>query len=136
MFKRILIANRNFGCGSSREHAPQALMRWGIAGFVAESFAEIFFGNCVALGLPCLMASAEGVGQLMSAVEEDPSRELTIDVAAQTVRFDDLSIEATLPVGLREQLIKGGGDALGQLLTASGEIAARAESLPYIRGFR
>ena len=133
---RILIANRNFGCGSSREHAPQALMRWGIAGFVAESFAEIFFGNCVALGLPCLMASAEGVGQLMSAVEEDPSRELTIDVAAQTVRFDDLSIEATLPAGLREQLIKGEWDALGQLLTASGEIAARAESLPYIRGFR
>ena len=90
----------------------------------------------MALGLPCLMASAEGVGQLMSAVEEDPSRELTIDVAAQTVRFDDLSIEATLPAGLREQLIKGEWDALGQLLTASGEIAARAESLPYIRGFR
>jgi 3-isopropylmalate/(R)-2-methylmalate dehydratase small subunit len=133
---RILIANRNFGCGSSREHAPQALTRWGIAGFVGESFAEIFFGNCVALGLPCLTASAAGIDQLMSAAEEDPTRELTLDLAAQTVRFDDQSIEAIIPDGPRAQLLKGEWDALGQLLTGSDEIAARAERLPYIRGFR
>ena len=132
----ILIANRNFGCGSSREHAPQALMRWGIAAFVAESFAEIFFGNCVALGLPCLTASTEGVSELMAVVEEDSSRELTVDVAAQTIAVDGRSIEATISSGPREQLTKGEWDALGQLLTDGDEIAARAEKLPYIRGFR
>ena len=133
---RVLIANRNFGCGSSREHAPQALMRWGIAVFVAESFAEIFFGNCVAMGLPCLTASAEGVSELMAAVEEDPSRELAVDIAAQTITVDGRSIEATMPSGPREQLIKGEWDALGQLLAARDEIAARAGKLPYVRGFR
>ena len=130
----ILLANANFGCGSSREHAPQALMRWGIKGFVAESFAEIFFGNCVAMGLPCMTASEADVARLMQAVEADPSRELEIDVEAQTVSFASGSIAATLPDGPREQLVTGTWDALGQLLEAVDEIESTARKLPYGRG--
>ena len=132
----ILIAGGNFGCGSSREHAPQALMRWGIRAFVGESFAEIFFGNCVALGLPCLTASRQALSQLVSAVEADPDLVLDLDVAGQTVRFGEQSIEATIPDGPREQLARGTWDVLGQLLQDRDQIAARAQQLPYIRGFR
>ena len=72
----ILVVNRNFGCGSSREHAPQAIARWGIKAVLGESFAEIFFGNCVAIGIPCLTATAEVVGQVQAALEADPNRDL------------------------------------------------------------
>ncbi|MCY3760807.1 MAG: 3-isopropylmalate dehydratase small subunit [Gemmatimonadetes bacterium] len=131
----ILVVNKNFGCGSSREHAPQALARWGIRGFVGESFAEIFFGNCVAMGLPCMTASEADVARLMQAVEEDPSLELKIDVEAQTVAFASDSITATLPDGPRGQLVTGTWDALGQLLEAADEIESTAGKLPYVAGF-
>ena len=84
---QILVANANFGCGSSREHAPQSLLRWGIKAFVAESFAEIFFGNCVALGLPCLKAAAADVQKLQAAVEAEPAQEVEIDLDARVVRY-------------------------------------------------
>ena len=86
--RRSLLANANFGCGSSREHAPQALMRWGIKSFVpAESFAEIFFGNCIAMGLPCVRVAAEDMQTLMDAVESDPAQEVVIDLEARQVRW-------------------------------------------------
>ncbi len=131
----ILVVNKNFGCGSSREHAPQALARWGIRGFVGESFAEIFFGNCVAMGLPCMTASEADVARLMQAVEENPSLELKIDVEAQTVDVASDSITATLPDGPRGQLVTGTWDALGQLLEAADEIESTAGKLPYVAGF-
>ena len=131
----ILVVNANFGCGSSREHAPQALMRWGISAFVGESFGEIFFGNCIALGLPCLTASTEDINRLMSAVEGDPQLEVIADIAGQSVRFAGESIEASVPDGPREQLVKGMWDALGQLLRDKDEIAAKAAQLPYVNGF-
>ena len=131
----ILVVNKNFGCGSSREHAPQALARWGIRGFVGESFAEIFFGNCVAMGLPCMTASEADVARLMQAVEEDPSLELEIDVEAQTLGFASDSITAALPDGPRRQLVTGTWDALGQLLEAVDEIESTAGKLPYVAGF-
>ena len=131
----ILVVNKNFGCGSSREHAPQALARWGIRGFVGESFAEIFFGNCVAMGLPCMTASEADVARLMRAVEENPSLELKIDVEAQTVAFASDSITAVLPDGPRGQLVTGTWDALGQLLEAVDEIESTAGKLPYVAGF-
>ena len=104
----ILVSNRNFGCGSSREHAPQALMRWGkgIQAVVAESFAEIFFGNCVVLGIPCLCATTADVNTLIAAVKANPKLEVTVDVAKQQVRFGDRSISATIPDGPREQLVR------------------------------
>ena len=131
----VLVVNKNFGCGSSREHAPQALMRWGIQGFVGESFAEIFFGNCVMLGLPCLTVSEADVARLMAAVEGDPALEVEMSVEAQSVRFGSESIAATMADGPREQLISGTWDALGQLLEVKGEIASTADRLPYVAGF-
>ena len=131
----ILAADDNFGCGSSREHAPQALMRWGIEAFVAVSFAEIFFGNCVAMGLPCLRVSEGDVARLMQAVEEDPALSVEIDVEAQTVRFGGERIAAAIPEGPREQLATGTWDALGQLLEAGEAIERTARRLPYLSAF-
>ena len=131
----ILLANANFGCGSSREHAPQALMRWGIKGFVAESFAEIFFGNCIALGLPCVRVAAEDMQVLMAAVEGDPAQEITIDLATRTVRYVDGEQEAAIADGPREQFLKGIWDSLGQLLAADDQIESTTRKLPYMAGF-
>ncbi len=131
----ILVAHDNFGCGSSREHAPQALMRWGIEAFVAVSFAEIFFGNCVAMGLPCLKVSEGEVARLMQAVEEDPALSVEIDVEAQTAFFGGERIAATMPEGPREQLVTGTWDALGQLLEAGDAIERTARRLPYLSAF-
>ena len=131
----VLLVNKNFGCGSSREHAPQALMRWGIDVFVGESFAEIFFGNCVALGLPCMKVSEADAAALMDAVEADPTIELTLDVASGSIRFGDRSVEASIPDGTRDQLVSGTWDALGELLQNEEEISRTAGRLPYISGF-
>jgi len=131
----ILIANANFGCGSSREHAPQSLMRWGIQAFVAESFAEIFFGNCVSLGLPCLRVSPGDAEGLMDGVEADPGQELAIDVAAQTIHCGGQSIQALIPDGPRKQFLTGTWDVLGQLVDADEQIAKTAAQLPYVAGF-
>jgi 3-isopropylmalate/(R)-2-methylmalate dehydratase small subunit len=132
----ILVANENFGCGSSREHAPQALMRWGIQAFVAESFAEIFFGNCVSLGLPCLTAAPADVERLQAAVEADPSLEVTCDIDQGQVRFGDEHIAAEVPPGPRKQFLDGSWDALGQLLDDEAAIAGAAQRLPYLNGFK
>ena len=131
----ILLANANFGCGSSREHAPQALMRWGIKGFVAESFAEIFFGNCIAMGLPCVRVAAEDMQALMAAVERDPAQEITIDLEARKVRHAGGEPAAAIAAGPREQFLKGSWDSLGQLLTAGDRIESAARKLPYMAGF-
>jgi len=133
----VLVSNRNFGCGSSREHAPQALMRWGkgIQAVVAESFAEIFFGNCVVLGIPCLHASTADVNTLIAAIKADPKLTVTVDVAKQQVRFGDRSIPATIPEGPREQLVTGVWDTTGELLAAKADIERTAKKLPYFAGF-
>ena len=131
----ILLANRNFGCGSSREHAPQALMRWGLRAFVAESFAEIFFGNCVALGLPCFTAAAADLARLMDAVEADPLQKLGLDLERQLLSWKGGEISLVLPAGARQQFLKGTWDALGQLLERPDLIRATAEGLPYLNDF-
>ncbi len=131
----ILLANANFGCGSSREHAPQALMRWGIQGFVAESFAEIFFGNCIAMGLPCVRVAAEDMQTLMDAVESDPAQEVAIDLEARRVSWAGRQVAADIADGPREQFLKGSWDSLGQLLDAGDQIGQTAARLPYTRAF-
>ena len=131
----ILLANANFGCGSSREHAPQALMRWGIKGFVAESFAEIFFGNCIAMGLPCVRVAAEDMQTLMDAVESDPAQEVAIDLGARQVRWAGGQVAADIAAGPREQFLKGSWDSLGQLLDAGDQIESTTQKLPYVAGF-
>ena len=136
----ILIVNRNFGCGSSREHAPQALMRRGIRGLVGESFAEIFFGNCVALGIPCFTMPADALRALQEAVEKDPSIEITLDVRAPSLsaRASGRSLpcgKASIPDGVREAFLSGAWDATGLLLAKPEEIDSVYRSLPYARCF-
>ena len=131
----ILLANQNFGCGSSREHAPQALLHWGIKAFVGESFAEIFFGNCIALGLPCFTASAEDVGRLQDAVEADAAQELVLDVADQTIHFGGGAIQGAIANGPRGRFLDGTWDALGQLLEDGAAIESAARKLPYTSAF-
>ncbi len=131
----ILAVNKNFGCGSSREHAPQSLLRWGIKALVGESFAEIFFGNCVALGIPCLTADPADVETLMAFVEREPSSAVAIDIAAGEVRFGGRRIAGRLPAGPRDAFLRGIWDATGLLTDRFDEVEAVAGRLPYLSGF-
>jgi len=132
---RVAVVNKNFGCGSSREHAPQALYRWGIKALVGESFADIFFGNCVAMGIPCVLVSEADAGKLLAAVEADPSHEMTVDVDARTVEYGGVKYPASLPDGARTQLLKGTWDATRILVDALPQVKATAAKLPYTRRF-
>jgi len=131
----VLVVGQNFGCGSSREHAPQALMRWGIRAIVGGSFGEIFFGNCVMLGIPCLRASQEDLEWLQKAVERSPQTPVSVDVEKQEVRFGDRLIKAIVPEGPRNQLVNGTWDSTAVLLEAGNAIEATANKLPYVKGF-
>lgn len=132
---RIGIVNKNFGCGSSREHAPQALLRWGIKALVGESFADIFFGNCVTLGIPCVTADERDVAALMQAVEEDPTQDLTVDVDALRATYRGRNYAVTLPAGARTRLLEGTWDATRILLQAQEAVQRTAARLPYVRAF-
>ncbi|PYM69912.1 MAG: 3-isopropylmalate dehydratase small subunit [Candidatus Rokuibacteriota bacterium] len=131
----VLVVGQNFGCGSSREHAPQALMRWGIQAIVGGSFGEIFFGNCVMLGIPCLVASQADLEWLQKAIERAPQTPVLVDVEKQEVRFGDRVIKATVPDGPRNQLVAGTWDSTAVLLEAGAAIEATAAKLPYVKGY-
>lgn len=131
----ILIAGRNFGCGSSREHAPQSLMRWGIRAIVAESFAEIFFGNCTSLGIPCVTASRADLERLAELATANPNQEVTVDLDANTVTTPDHTASVAMPDGARQALLTGKYDFLAQLLDGSESTAETAAELPYVSNF-
>ena len=131
----IMLVNSNFGCGSSREHAPQALMRWGINAIVGGSYAEIFFGNCTANGIPCLAADQADLDWLLRAVEKNPREAIDVDVERQEVRFMGRTIPARIPDGARNQLVSGAWNAMGVLLDAGDAIERTARALPYVSGF-
>ncbi len=131
----ILLVNNNFGSGSSREHAPQALRRWGISAVVGQSFGEIFFGNSLTLGIPCVVLDEAEIGQLQDAADADPGAVISIDLKAGTVSMGDLSFSAGMPEAVRESLISGRWDALGELLGAPDETQSVHDRLPYIAGF-
>ena len=133
---RVLLVNRNFGCGSSREHAPQALQRWGIRAVIGEGFSEIFLGNSVSLGLPCLTVAHEDVDRLMSMAEADPATEVAVDVAALTVSAGGVRIQATMPPAARDALTSGLWDGTGMLMQDFGAVKALAGRLPYVNGWR
>ena len=130
----VLLVNANFGCGSSREHAPQAIRRRGIRAVVGQSFSEIFFGNSVVLGLPCPTASAETLHALMAAVEQDPATEIAIDLSAMRVTAKGQSYELSLPPAAREAFLDGSWDATGLLLEGFEAVEAVAARLPYVTG--
>jgi len=128
----ILVVNGNFGCGSSREHAPQALAKWGIQAIVGESFAEIFFGNCVAIGIPCVTASAETTQQLQTLLKDNPQVRTTVDLEAMQVRCGDFQASVSIGDGPRQMLTTGTWDTCGQLTAQVDQIRATAAKLPYI----
>lgn len=128
----ILISGSNFGCGSSREHAPQALYRFGFRAVIAQSFAEIFFGNCTTLGIPCVCASAEDTARLAAAVEADPKLEVVVDVAARQVRFGAESIPVTVPATAHDALTSGRWDPIGELLEAKDAIHSRMHAMGWV----
>ena len=131
----VLVVGQNFGCGSSREHAPQALMRWGIRAIVGGSFGEIFFGNCVMLGIPCLTVSQADLEWLQKQISLSPQQQVSVDVDKQEVKFGDKTIKATVPDGPRNQLVNGTWDSTAVLLEAGDKIEATAKKLPYVSGF-
>ena len=128
----ILVVGQNFGCGSSREHAPQALMRFGFNAFIGGSFAEIFFGNCTALGLPCVTLSPEDLSTVMDSIELDPEQNVEIDVQASKVRCRAGEFDAGIPAGTRKMLLEGSWDATRVLLDAGDLIEQTAARLPYV----
>ena len=134
---RILLVNRNFGCGSSREHAPQALVRWsqGIQAIVGESFAEIFFGNCSALGIPCVTIDADSITALMERVEREPTLTVTLDLVARRISAGDLGFDIAIAEGARQQLVEGCWDTTGELVEGREQVAAVAATLPYFGGW-
>jgi 3-isopropylmalate/(R)-2-methylmalate dehydratase small subunit len=131
---RVLIVGSNFGCGSSREHAPQAIARRGIAAIVGESFAEIFFGNSLAIGLPCVAVSRDDVARLRQAVA-DPSAVVDVDIENAVVRVGSLSVPAQVPPATRDAWLTGSWDATGLLLEDYGAVEKTAAALPYVAGF-
>jgi 3-isopropylmalate/(R)-2-methylmalate dehydratase small subunit len=128
----LLVVNRNFGCGSSREHAPQAIAKWGIQALVGESFAEIFFGNCVAMGIPCVTADPADVQKLQGAIAANPQAALTLDLETMQVSTADFSIPVQMGEGSRNMFISGTWDACGQLVAQAEQIKATAAGLPYV----
>ena len=133
---RVLFVNRNFGCGSSREHAPQAIRRKGFRAVVGESFSEIFFGNSVALGMPCVSGSPADVARLQAVIEDTPGVEIAIDIESQQLQCGDWRMAISLPPAARESFVDGTWDATGLLLDRFEEVEATLARLPYVNGWR
>jgi len=132
----ILVVNRNFGCGSSREHAPQAIRRKGFRAVLGESFSEIFFGNSVALGMPCISGAPADIARLQDLIERAPQSIVTIDIDAQQLQCGDSRMPVTLPPNARESFLDGSWDATGQLLDGYEAVEATMARLPYLNGWK
>jgi 3-isopropylmalate/(R)-2-methylmalate dehydratase small subunit len=129
----ILLAGVNFGCGSSREHAPQSLAKYGFKAVIAESFAEIFFGNSTTLAMPCVTLTAGEIDQLRQAVEADPAVEITIDLVNKRVRSSTgLDFPLNIAESARDALVAGRWDPIQELLDRDSEITAKAKELHYV----
>jgi 3-isopropylmalate/(R)-2-methylmalate dehydratase small subunit len=131
----VLVVNANFGCGSSREHAPQGLVRRGLRAIVGESFAEIFQSNAIGIGLACFQASSADVAALMARLERDRMCPIDADVAERAVAAGDLRIRASVTDAARQMFLTGEWDAPGLLVADYDEVARVARALPYVRGF-
>jgi 3-isopropylmalate/(R)-2-methylmalate dehydratase small subunit len=131
----LLFVNKNFGCGSSREHAPQALHRFGIKAIVGESFASIFAGNCTMMGVPTVAVGEKAIQQLMKSVEEDPKTEYTVDLDSKTLTYGDEKIPIDLPETFRTALITGSWDSTALLRANLDRVKETAAKLPYLNRF-
>jgi len=128
----ILLSGANFGCGSSREHAPQAISKAGFKAIIAENFAEIFFGNSTTLGMPCVTASREDIARIAAFVAAHPDKEITIDLVKLEVRFGDDSVKIAQRDTARDALVNGRWDAIGELLEGREAVQKTAATLPYL----
>ncbi|MEF8814125.1 MAG: 3-isopropylmalate dehydratase small subunit [Halovenus sp.] len=128
----IAVVNQNFGCGSSREHAPQAMMRWGVDGVVGESFAEIFRDNCKSLGIPALTARHEDVTALQGWIEDNPDGDIRIDVESETVTYGDTVIEGAIDDAMKEALVEGIWDTTTLMYSNLAKVERTAADLPYV----
>jgi 3-isopropylmalate/(R)-2-methylmalate dehydratase small subunit len=133
---RILFVGSNFGCGSSREHAPQAIARWGIGAIVGVSFAEIFFGNSLMIGLPCATVTPDQIEKLMAVVEADPSVTCAVDLSAKTISAGPVTVPLGMPEAVRSALMSGGWDATALLVDHYEQVEQAAANLPYVSGWR
>ncbi len=131
----ILVVNSNFGCGSSREHAPQGLVRWGLKAIVGESFSEIFLGNSSVLGLPCLTANHGDIDKLQTLIETSPDTNITVDIETGAVTAGPLKFTAQMPAPLRDAFVQGKWDPTMMLLDKFDEVRSVAARLPYVAGF-
>ena len=132
---RVLVVQGNFGCGSSREHAPQALYRWGIRAIVGESFSDIFFGNAALIGLPCVSAARADIDALMALVEQEPRTDVRVDLTNLTCRAGALTCAVTVAAAVRDAFVAGTWDTTGMLLEDFDRVRAVAARLPYLTGF-
>ena len=128
----ILLSGNNFGCGSSREHAPQALYRYGIRAVIAEGFAEIFFGNSITLGMPCVQASRQDIQTIREIVEKNPQAELTIDIVHRKLQIDSQTFPCSIPATAQNALVNGRWDAIGELLEGQEQVDKVAKNLAYV----
>jgi 3-isopropylmalate/(R)-2-methylmalate dehydratase small subunit len=132
----VLVVNANFGCGSSREHAPQGLVRRGINAIIGESFSEIFLGNSAVLGLPCFTADRQSIEKLQSLLESTPDVMIEADVATGRITAGTLTVDASLPTALRDSFLSGQWDPTAMLLERFDEVRQVANRLPYVTGFQ
>lgn len=127
----ILLSGSNFGCGSSREHAPQAIQKYGFKAVIAENFAEIFFGNSTGLGIPCVSATREDIAKISAAIEKNPATDVVIDLAKREVRFGDETVKITMKDAARDALINGRWDPIGELLEGLPAVKDTARKIGY-----
>jgi len=130
---KFLLSGSNFGCGSSREHAPQALYRYGFRAVLAESYAEIFFGNSTTLGIPCAVMTQADISALAGLIEADPEILITLDLLEGKVTAGDMDFTARVPEASREVLVEGKWDAIADLLEAKEGIKTTADKLAYFQ---
>jgi len=132
---KVLVSNSNFGCGSSREHAPQAIMRWGIGAIIAESYSEIFFGNCVSLGIPCFKVDHATAEKILAWIEANPQAALECSVELRSLKLGSETIALQLADGPRGQFLDGSWNARAALLLNSAKVAEVSAKLPYMQGY-
>jgi len=131
----VLVVNANFGCGSSREHAPQGLARAGIRAIVGESFSEIFRGNAAMIGIPCVTADRGGIARLQTAIEQAPQTAIDVDIASESIAAAGVTLPGSLPPALKDAFVSGQWNPTTMLLANYSEVQAVANGLPYMRGF-
>ena len=130
----IAVINSNFGCGSSREHAPQAMMRWGVDGIVGESYAEIFRDNCKSLGIPAVTTDHETVVELQEWIEANPDGEIDIDVEDETVTYGETEIDVDIDHAMKEALVEGIWDTTSLMYSNKSKVESTVDGLPYVEG--